>query len=140
MQQAMFGKQPGGERLLQIQKSPNYKNSSFQNLSHTPTLAPGANYYILLKEFFFMKKERHVPLSKIPSIKTDLLNLDSKKDVLVWFGHSSYFMQIDGKKFLVDPVFCGHASPFSFSINIGSFKSLYTERKRGCVSAKNGVN
>ncbi|RZL17655.1 MAG: MBL fold metallo-hydrolase, partial [Pedobacter sp.] len=37
------------------------------------------------------------------------LPLDS--NVLVWFGHSSYFMQIDGKRILVDPVFSGNASP-----------------------------
>jgi L-ascorbate metabolism protein UlaG (beta-lactamase superfamily) len=30
--------------------------------------------------------------------------------VLVWFGHSSFFKQIDGKKILADPVFSGNAS------------------------------
>ena len=25
---------------------------------------------------------------------------------MVWFGHSSYFIQVDGKCILVDPVFC----------------------------------
>ena len=32
---------------------------------------------------------------------------------MVWFGHSSYLMQLDGKRILVDPVFC-MASPVSF--------------------------
>ena len=44
-------------------------------------------------------------------MKTDLLNLPIDRDILVWFGHSSYFMQIDGKRILVDPVFSGNASP-----------------------------
>jgi len=43
------------------------------------------------------------------------LKLDSNIDVLVWFGHSSYFIQIDGKKILVDPVLSGSASPLSFT-------------------------
>ena len=32
---------------------------------------------------------------------------------MYWFGHSSYLIQIDGKRMLVDPVFC-MASPVSF--------------------------
>src|SRR6185437_8431226 len=110
MQQARFGKQPQGERLERIKKSPNYKNGSFQNLNHTPPLAEGVTYFTMFKEVFFDKKERVKPIDKIPSTKTDLHNLDRNQDVLVWFGHSSYFMQIDGKRILVDPVLSGHAS------------------------------
>ncbi len=111
-----FGKLPSGDRLERIKKSPNYKNGSFQNQSHTPVMAEDVSYFTVGKEFFFGKKNRVSPIDEIPSVKTDLLNLDSSKDALVWFGHSSYFMQIDGKKILLDPVFSGHASPFSFSI------------------------
>src|SRR5699024_11849840 len=50
---------------------------------------------------------------EIPVIKTDLSKISKDENVLVWFGHSSYFIQIDGKRILVDPVFCG-ASPVSF--------------------------
>lgn len=32
-------------------------------------------------------------------------------DVLVWFGHSSYFMQLDAFTFLVDPVLNENDSP-----------------------------
>lgn len=31
--------------------------------------------------------------------------------MLVWFGHSSYYLQLDGTRFLVDPVFSDYASP-----------------------------
>lgn len=34
-------------------------------------------------------------------------------DWMVWFGHSSYLLQLSGKRVLVDPVFC-MASPVSF--------------------------
>ena len=30
---------------------------------------------------------------------------------MVWFGHSSYYMQLEGKSFLVDPVLTDNASP-----------------------------
>jgi len=41
----------------------------------------------------------------IPSVKTDLQSLDRNTDVVVWLGHSSYFIQLGGKRILMDPVF-----------------------------------
>lgn len=61
--------------------------------------------------FLFKKEPRRKPLDSIPSVKTDLLHLPKDQNVLVWFGHSSYFIQLDGKRMLVDPVFSGNASP-----------------------------
>lgn len=126
LSQAKFGKLPSGERLERIRKSPNYRNGSFQNQSITPVMAEDANYFEVGKEFFFGKKIRVTPVDAIPSTKTDLLSLEKDKDVLVWFGHSSYFMQVDGKKILVDPVFSGNASPFSFSIKAFTGTDRYT--------------
>jgi len=126
LQQSQFGKLPSGERLDRIKKSPNYKDGSFQNQSITPVMTEGVSYLTIGKEFFFGKKKRLSPTDIIPSTKTDLLNLDKNKDVLVWFGHSSYFMQIDGKRILVDPVFSGNASPFSFSVKAFKGTDAYT--------------
>jgi L-ascorbate metabolism protein UlaG (beta-lactamase superfamily) len=58
--------------------------------------------------------KRRKPENKIPAIKTSLTGLDPQENVLIWFGHSSYYFQIEGKRFLVDPVFSRAASPFSF--------------------------
>ena len=125
LQQPMFGKLPLGERLEAIKQSPNYKNGAFQNLSPTPDLTEGASYYEVGKEFLFGGKKRRFPNGKIPSIKTDLRNLDPEKDILVWFGHSSYFIQIDGKRILVDPVFCGSASPIPFGTRAFEGTDIY---------------
>lgn len=120
IQQDKFGKSPSGARLERIKQSPNFKDGKFQNRSHTPTLAEGHNYLQVLYETYIKTKPRQYPTDSIPSVKTDLLNLSIDEDVLVWFGHSSYFMQIDGKKILVDPVFSGNASPVPSSVK--SFK------------------
>jgi len=117
-----FGKLPEGERKARIEKSPNYKNGAFGNLNDTPQMTGG--FLKIMKDMFNAKNRR--PVDEIPSVKTDLLNLDRDKDILVWFGHSSYFMQIDGKRFLVDPVFCGNASPFSFMIKSFKGTDIYT--------------
>ncbi len=110
-----FGSKPSAARLAAIKQSPNYKDGAFQNQSPTPSLTDGATYSSVMKEFFFMRNKRVMPELPIPSVKTDLLSLNRNEDVLVWFGHSSYFIQIDGKRLLVDPVLSGHASPFSFT-------------------------
>lgn len=106
-----FGKYPSGDRLVRIEKSPNYSDGKFRNLSHTPDLTEGSTYYSVMKEFFFSERPRLKPMDSIPSTKTDLHGLDPDQNSLVWFGHSSYFLQIDGKRFLVDPVLSGAASP-----------------------------
>jgi L-ascorbate metabolism protein UlaG (beta-lactamase superfamily) len=120
MQQDIFVKAPSGARLERIKQSPNFKNGAFQNISHTPTLAEGYNYFGVIYESYIKHKPRHYPSYTIPSFKTDLLNLVKDANILVWFGHSSYFMQIDGKRILVDPVFSGNASPLPGTVK--SFK------------------
>lgn len=126
LRQDKFGKLPDGERLERIKKSPNYRDGEFQNINHTPALSEDATYYGLMKGFLFDKKERSSPISKIPTTKTNLHSLDKSENILVWFGHSSYFMQLDGKTILVDPVFSGFASPFSFSIKAFEGTDIYT--------------
>lgn len=111
MRLPMFGKLPTGERLEKIKRSPNYRDGAFQNIHFTPQLTEGASYVSVLKEFLFGKKERMRPLENLPSVKTDLQHLPLENNVLVWFGHSSYYLQADGKRMLVDPVFSGSASP-----------------------------
>jgi L-ascorbate metabolism protein UlaG (beta-lactamase superfamily) len=118
--QPQFGRKTTGEKFKKLEASPNYKGGQFQNLSDTPQLTGNASMLKVMREFFFNKDKRNVPAGVLPSHKTNLFQLDPGKDVLVWFGHSSYFMQLNGRKFLVDPVFSGHASPVWFTTR--SFK------------------
>ncbi len=111
MQHNKFGRLPSGDRLEQFNKSANYKDGKFENFNYTPQLTEGYSMLGVVYKHFFKKAPRRKPTDTIPSIKTDLLNLSTDQDILVWFGHSSYFMQLDGKRILVDPVFSGNASP-----------------------------
>lgn len=106
-----FGKAPSGKRLERILQSPNYKDGKFQNLHHTPSLTEGYSMLGIMFDMLFKDHPRRKPVDSLPSVKTDLLHLSPTENVLVWFGHSSYFMQVNGKRFLVDPVFSGNASP-----------------------------
>jgi L-ascorbate metabolism protein UlaG (beta-lactamase superfamily) len=112
---ARFGKLPEGESLERIKQSSNYKNGQFENVSDTPMFTNGASYLKLTKNFFFNKPKRGTPSKSLPNQKADLNSIKQTDDVLLWFGHSSYYMQIDGKRILVDPVLSGAASPISFT-------------------------
>ena len=116
MQQNKFGSLSKGDQLLRIQNSQNYKKGGFLNESFTPDLAEGVTYYEVTKNLLFNKNNRLRPKSNLPSVKINLHNLIEKEDVFIWFGHSSYFIQTDGKKILVDPVLSGSASPLPASI------------------------
>lgn len=110
-----FGELPQGKRLGRVKDSPNYKQGAFRNAEHTPDLTEGSSLPKVMWEFFTTRNPNRKPTSILPSRKTDLKNLDPDQNVLVWFGHSSYFMQLDGRKILVDPVFSGAASPIRFT-------------------------
>lgn len=108
-----FGKHPVGKRLVRIEHSPNYKEGSFQNQLPTPQLTSDKGFFTQLKEFFFSDVKDLYPSAPVPAVQTNLSTLPENS--LVWLGHSSYFMNISGKKLLVDPVFHA-ASPFPFMI------------------------
>lgn len=126
MQQAKFGKAPSGERLARLQNSPNFKNGKFQNTSITPTFAEGYSFLGEVSKRIFKQTPRRYPTDVIPSVKTNLLSLDPNTDLLVWFGHSSCFIQIASKRILVDPVFSGNASPIPGSVKSFSGSDIYS--------------
>ena len=116
LNQPQFGKAPSGDRLERIQKSPQYKDGKFQNISFTPTLTEGYSMLGIIGQQLFGNHPRRTPDKEIPSVTTNLKHLNPNEEVLIWFGHSSYFLQIEGKKFLIDPVLSGNASPIPGSV------------------------
>jgi L-ascorbate metabolism protein UlaG (beta-lactamase superfamily) len=119
MRKEIFGKAPSREQVANFQHSPNFRNGKFQNTIETPTYAPGYSLWGELRKQVFNSFPRRRPVDPIPSVKSDLKHLHDTDDVLVWFGHSSCFLKIDGKTILIDPVFSGNVSPVS-----GSAKSF----------------
>jgi L-ascorbate metabolism protein UlaG (beta-lactamase superfamily) len=125
MVQTVFGQIPSGERLKRILQSPQYKNGSFHNLSPTPTLSEDSSFWKILK-MYVGKRPPTKPPAIVPSVRTDLNKLRSDKPVIVWFGHSSYLLRINGINTLVDPVMSGNAAPFSFMVKAYPGANVYT--------------
>ena len=109
------GRLPRGSYLDRLKQSPNFTSQGFRNLTNTPMIAEDASYWKMVLDFF-RKNSHTVPPTAIPSIKTDLHSFRYSHPVIVWFGHSSYFIRIAGKNILVDPVFSGNAAPLSFMV------------------------
>lgn len=113
LNQPSFGRLPRGKRLERISHSPNYRNGEFSNQHKTEFITSQKGRIGVTLDFLFRENKDLRPQENLPAIKTNLRAIPRNRDVLVWFGHSSYFIQIDGKRILADPVFC-KASPVSF--------------------------
>lgn len=118
------GRNPVGEALKILKRSPNYKDGNFENLSDTPTTLQDSSYYEILKKFIRKNPELKPPIP-LPSVKTDLKNLPGDKPIIVWFGHSSYFIRIQNRNILVDPVFSGNVAPISFMVKSFEGSDVY---------------
>lgn len=79
-----------------------------------------------IMNFLFQKDENSIPAKQLPSIKIDLKQLDRNQDIVIWMGHSSYFIQIDRIRLLVDPVFSNNASPVPNTNTVFNGSNIYT--------------
>lgn len=98
-------------RKKKIEASPHYVNGQFVPEHPHGKIKVGMGFW---KEFLFPTPGKTIPKDAILHEKTDLKSLPSDEDVVVWMGHSSFYMQLHGKKILIDPVAAEYASPAPF--------------------------
>ncbi|WP_425917299.1 MBL fold metallo-hydrolase [Acinetobacter sp. TSRC1-2] len=120
-----FGKLPEQVRLERIQKSPHYIHDEFTYPVATPMLRDGESTLKIFWDNFWEEKQQTVPPQAIPSVKTNLLALNPQQDVVIWLGHSAYYIQLAGKRILIDPVLSDYAAPFSFLVKAFKGTTLY---------------
>jgi len=108
-----FGGNVEGDRLLRVQASPHYVDGAFVN--DVPQRPSDTAVYIdYLTETFFGVQERQ-PLLPIPVQSFPEASLRARTPPglqAIWLGHASVYVEIDGVRLLVDPVFSDYASPF----------------------------
>lgn len=107
----VFGSLPEQARLTKIKNLQNYGQGELTNRSLTPTLPEGVSYWDIILGMLKGNKNGR-PAKALPFLTPDFSTVEGIK--ITWFGHSSYLLQIDGIKILVDPVFSARTSPFSF--------------------------
>ena len=114
--QEKFGALPEEDALLRIKASPNYAGGEFRNLIPRPVLSDGSSLAGTFFRFITKKRAPSVVPHAVPSMRPDFRSLSPAKDALIWLGHSSFFLQLGGRRLLIDPVFSDHASPVSFNV------------------------
>ena len=104
LQHPAFGRRMSAERKARIEASPNYREGAFQNEEETPQFTGDKSPMAMLLEFIVHRPKDRVPTEALPAIQTDLKNLPTDRDWIVWFGHSSLLFCLNGKRYLVDPL------------------------------------
>ena len=123
-----FGRAPRGERLARMEASPHYVNGQFQNLVPVQVMneKSGENRLAATAKFLFGDKSELSPREPMLSKETDLRQLDPVRDAVVWMGHSTFFLQMGGRRILIDPVFSPYASPVFFINKAFPGSNVYT--------------
>ncbi|MCO5248238.1 MAG: MBL fold metallo-hydrolase [Chitinophagales bacterium] len=120
-----FGKLPSGKILEQVKASPNFIKGAFRNREQTPPeLEPKSPGKIFLE--FATRERDSKPHGQIPTIQTDLKNIQADVPTVVWLGHSSYFIFWQGKVIAVDPLFSSNVSPIYKSVVAFQGTEIYT--------------
>ena len=116
-----FGTRPDPAEKEKFFKSPQYDKTQQIFANRRPNLVKEMRKkiftYGLFKEWLSSQVERS-PLSPLPQVKPDVISfINSSADMkVIWLGHSTFLINMNGKIILVDPVFSGSASPVSFLV------------------------
>lgn len=115
-----MGTKPSKEREIIFKNSKNYNIKEEEFTNRTPGIMDEMWKRTMNLKFFYNyfteDVENLTPSERIPEEKPDLnefLNKSSKIKV-IWLGHSSILLNIDGIIILIDPVFSDAASPICF--------------------------
>jgi L-ascorbate metabolism protein UlaG (beta-lactamase superfamily) len=124
--QPQFGQQSAESSLDAIASSSHYYDGEFHNLTPTSVLSDDSSTFSILMSNLFSSAGRLRPETPVPTIKTELKKLDQNTDQVIWFGHSSCFVQLGGKAILIDLVFSDYASPLPFTNTAFEGTNIYT--------------
>jgi len=107
-----FGANPSTEKVAIFQQRPYFQEGKFSNLIPTNMDMDFTKAIKMLPEFFKNDPSRR-PDFELPQQQRDSLELVNKNHPsrLVWFGHSTFLLQMDGKNILIDPMFGEVPSP-----------------------------
>lgn len=103
-----FGKAPNGADLERIKTSPHYKEDGFANLTPT-SLGPFSEMMKTLPE---MLRSAGEPEDELPTrFDQNTSNTIDSLCFITWYGHSSFLIEMDGQRILIDPMLTDYPSP-----------------------------
>lgn len=106
-----FGSRAEGERLARLQAHPLYREGRFDNQPPQLPRASGDTWMMLQRQFG--GTEVRVPPKPLPMAAIGPDALAARPGLRAfWIGHATVYVEIDGLRLLVDPIFSAYASPF----------------------------
>lgn len=121
-----LGRDPEGMRLEAVERSPHYRDGQFRNQIETPMLTKPIDVAMALIKGRTEPKVRPAPTMPLPTVKVDLRALPADRDLVIWLGHSGYYVQLGGRRMLIDPVLGSRASPIPGMSTAFAGTDLYT--------------
>lgn len=118
---SIFGTSPSAEYQKKFKGSPNYNETEGVFLNRRPHLLKEMrarlSWFTIAKEWSDKGIDR-IPLKPLPQHVPDMQEfMKPSSDLkLVWFGHSTVLLNMNGKIILIDPVFSAGAAPFVFLV------------------------
>ncbi|MBA9076058.1 MBL fold metallo-hydrolase [Rufibacter quisquiliarum] len=113
-----FGAAAHGQSLERIQKSPQYRDGKFQNISPTPMMGEQSlTEKVKIFAKFLGGVEGATPEDELPQVKltpADFPAPSASEIKVTWFGHSAVLLEVGGKRIFADPMLGQRASPVSF--------------------------
>ena len=108
-----FGGDISKKDQLVYKTSEQFKDGKFNNTNPVPKDLSFSETITLAYKFFTTKVPNARPKADLKTSKIDSTRVANYKGEgrLVWFGHSSFLLQIDGKTILLDPMFGKVAAP-----------------------------
>ncbi len=108
-----FGGEVSKERRAQYEASTQFEDGAFRNVLPVPKDPSFSEILTMSRKFFFEKVENSRPASDLVPERLDSLELTNYNGItrLIWFGHSSFLIQMEGKNILIDPMFSEVPAP-----------------------------
>lgn len=108
-----FGKGTTKDQRKEYSQLGNFQNGKFTNEHPSPM---DVNYWKIFKELTKKAPNRN-PIKNILVEKVYSINIENNNNditQLTWFGHSTFLLEMNGKKILIDPMFGEVPAPHSF--------------------------
>lgn len=106
------------ERQVLYESSKQFSKGKFVNTKReVPEPASFAKMLSISRKFFFEKVENGRPAEELKVQKMDSTDISTYEGGarLIWFGHSAFLLQLDGKNILMDPMFGDVPAPPSLA-------------------------
>lgn len=116
----VFGARPSDDDARRFARSQQY--NSHENIFENRQSAlfdqmRSESSLIDMTQEWFTPRKNGSPIQALPQIEPELSQFLEESDYakIIWLGHSSFLLNLDGVRILIDPVFSNTAAPVSFT-------------------------